>query len=41
MRTVIEDLKLEKFWVVYPGKESYQLDEKIFVQSFDDFNRPI
>lgn len=31
MRVALEDLGLEKIWVVYPGKESYRLDEKISV----------
>jgi hypothetical protein len=27
----LEDLKLEKLWVVYPGHDEYPLDEKILV----------
>ena len=31
MRTAISDLALEHLWVVYPGKEEYDLDETISV----------
>ena len=31
MRTAINDLALEHLWVVYPGKEEYDLDETISV----------
>ena len=32
MRTAVEDLKkLERFWIVYPGKTAYRLTEKIQV----------
>jgi hypothetical protein len=31
MRVALEDLGLEKIWVVYPGKESYGLDDRISV----------
>jgi hypothetical protein len=33
MRIAIEDLGLEKLWVVYPGKEDYDLDKKVRVIS--------
>ena len=29
MRVVMEDLKIDKLWVVYPGHRSFALDEKI------------
>jgi hypothetical protein len=29
MLTALEDLSLEHIWVVYPGKEEYQLHERI------------
>jgi len=29
MRIAMHDLKLERLWVVYPGKMSYPLDDKI------------
>lgn len=29
MRIAMQDLKLEKLWVVYPGRTSYPMDEKI------------
>ncbi|MBK5102193.1 MAG: DUF4143 domain-containing protein, partial [Desulfobacteraceae bacterium] len=31
MKTAVEDLKLERLWVVYPGKAAYRLTEKIQV----------
>ena len=31
MRTAIEDLKLERLWVVYPGKAAYSLTKKVQV----------
>ena len=31
MKIVINDLELEQLWVVYPGKQRYQLSEKITV----------
>jgi hypothetical protein len=31
MKTAVEDLELEGLWVVYPGKTSYRLTEKIQV----------
>lgn len=31
MRTALHDLALDYLWVVYPGKESYPVDEKITV----------
>jgi predicted AAA+ superfamily ATPase len=33
MTTALVDLELEHLWVIYPGKESYPLSEKITVQS--------
>lgn len=38
MHTVIADLQLEKIWVVYPGKKSYPLAEKIELISIDDID---
>jgi len=29
MRIAVQDLKLERLWVIYPGSRSYPLDEKI------------
>lgn len=29
MRIAMQDLKLERLWVVYPGKTGYLMDEKI------------
>ncbi len=31
MKTAVEDLELERLWVVYPGKAAYPLGEKIQV----------
>lgn len=31
MRTALKNLSLEHFWVVYPGKEKYDLDGAISV----------
>ena len=36
MTAAIGDLELDHLWVVYPGKESYSLGEKITVQSITD-----
>jgi uncharacterized protein len=30
MHSAIQDLELEKLWVVYPGKIGYALHEKVF-----------
>jgi len=39
MRIAIRDLKLEKLFVVYPGKENYRLDDRIQVLSILDFEK--
>ncbi len=31
MRTALADLGLEHLWIVYPGKEGYELDQRISV----------
>ena len=31
MRAALKDLSLEHLWVVYPGKEEYELDDAITV----------
>ncbi len=36
MKTAVEDLKLERLWVVYPGKAAYRLTEKIHVIPLTD-----
>jgi predicted AAA+ superfamily ATPase len=36
MKTVVEDLELERLWVVYPGKAAYRLTEKIQVLPLAD-----
>ncbi|MGD9592873.1 MAG: ATP-binding protein [Candidatus Berkiella sp.] len=35
MHIAIQDLNLDHLTIVYPGKKSYQLDERIFVSGFD------
>lgn len=39
MRTAMEDLKLEKIWVIYPGKDRYKIHEKIEVLPVTDIER--
>lgn len=36
MKTEVEDLKLARLWVVYPGKAAYPLTEKIQVVPLAD-----
>jgi uncharacterized protein len=36
MKTAVEDLKLKRLWVVYPGKATYRLTEKIQVLPLSD-----
>jgi len=31
MKTALEDLALERLWVIYPGKTAYRLAEKVQV----------
>jgi hypothetical protein len=41
MLSALKDLKLTHLWVIYPGKEKYQLDKKITVLPFlSPFFRP-
>lgn len=39
MRIALEDLKLERLWVVYPGPTSYPMDEKIECVSVAELGR--
>jgi len=39
MRIAMHDLKLERLWVVYPGKTGYPMDEKIECVSLAGLNR--
>jgi predicted AAA+ superfamily ATPase len=39
MRTAIEDLSLDHVWVIYPGRHSYQADEKITVWPIQDVSK--
>jgi len=39
MRIVMQDLKLEKLWVVYPGKTGYPMDENIECVSLAELSR--
>jgi hypothetical protein len=36
MKTAVEDLELERLWVVYPGKAAYRLTEKVQVLPLAD-----
>lgn len=36
MRVAMQDLKLERLWIVYPGSEAYDLDERISVLPVGD-----
>ena len=36
MRVAMQDLKLERLWIVYPGNEAYDLDERISVLPVGD-----
>ena len=36
MRVAMQDLKLERLWIVYPGDEAYDLDERISVLPVGD-----
>jgi hypothetical protein len=36
MKTAVEDLKLARLWVVYPGKAAYPVAEKIQVVPLAD-----
>lgn len=33
MRVALQDLQLEHLWVLYPGSDSYELDERLSVLS--------
>jgi len=39
MRIAMQDLKLERLWVVYPGKTSYRMDENIECVSLEELGR--
>lgn len=41
MHIVIEDLQLEKLWVVYPGDTAYALQENIEVVPLEQFDRMV
>jgi hypothetical protein len=36
MHTAIEDLRLERLWVIYPGRHKYEIDENISVIPIED-----
>ena len=36
MRIALDDLRLSKLWVIYPGQQRYDLNEKITAIPFDD-----
>jgi hypothetical protein len=39
MRIAMQDLKLERLWVVYPGQTGYPMDEKIECVSLAQLSR--
>ncbi len=39
MRTAINDLSLEKLWIIYPGKHSHPIDKKIILLSLKDVSK--
>lgn len=39
MRIAMEDLRLERLWVVYPGATGYPMDEKIECVSLGELGR--
>ena len=39
MRIAIEDLNLERLWVIYPGETGYPMDEKIDCVSLGELGR--
>ena len=36
MRIALDDLKLDQLWIIYPGQDSYPVDDKISVRSVSD-----
>ncbi len=38
MKTALEDLKLDRLWVVYPGKKAYRLGENVHVLPISDIS---
>lgn len=41
MRVAIEDLRLDRLWIVYPGKRSFPLDDRIEVLSILDLPKTV
>ncbi len=41
MQIAVQDLKLSKLWVVYPGKKEYQLEKNIFVLPLEMIDRAL
>jgi len=39
MRIALQDLGLAHIWVIYPGDQTYQLDEKITVMPLEQLAR--
>ena len=37
----LEDLKLERAWIVYPGAENYPVHEKVRVCPLEDLSRQL
>jgi uncharacterized protein len=36
MRIAIEDLRLDKLWVIYPGRQRYDLNKRVTAIPFDE-----
>jgi uncharacterized protein len=41
MRVALNDLGLRRLWVVYPGKDSYDLDERVSVVPLENFREQV
>ena len=39
MRIAVQDLKLERLWVIYPGKDGYPIDERIECRPLAELNQ--
>jgi len=41
LRIAIEDLQLQRAWIVYPGKQSYRVDERVEVMPLDELTQKV
>jgi predicted AAA+ superfamily ATPase len=39
MRIALDDLNLDHLWIIYPGQDSYPVDDKISVRSVNDIRQ--